>query len=337
MRAFWLLALASCVSAPTPAVTLARPPGRAVTLPLPAARPCVVEAERFTRQSPLRLLTRSGEAFAEVRFADHVALAIEMKSPLEVTTRGVRLVGPARPDLLPLRARTAHVFRGILAPGGDTPLAWAAAGGGAIAIAPEPDARIAWADGPPFETVACDDVAMESSLDASDDPSAADQVALRAGDTPIAATPGAAPVAVLRGALDVLVTERRGADAHIVWNVSGGALDGARVFGWIDAAAIASPHVGSMLAHGRTVAGMEATSDWTGCDADHPLFVEIGGRVERVGEVLAGTRVRSARPAERGLVRIDLNGPETRADPPEVALLPGASFAMSAADAERCR
>ena len=93
----------------------------------------------------------------------------------------------------------------------------------------------------------------------------------------------------------------------------------------------------SETGHARTISGMEATSDWTGCAGDRPLFVEMSGRVERVGFVLAGTRVENPRPVARGLVPVDLVGPEMRAGPSEISLLSGASFVMTAADAEACR
>ncbi|HEY1954466.1 MAG TPA: hypothetical protein VGH28_02620 [Polyangiaceae bacterium] len=52
--------------------------------------------------------------------------------------------------------------------------------------------------------------------------------------------------------------------------------------------------------------------------------------------MLAGTRVESLQPAPGGLVRVDVVGPATRANPPEIALRPGASFLLATADADDC-
>src|SRR5690348_7012687 len=84
------LALASCATTPAHTITLTAPPAQ-VPAPLHASRACVLRAKTFQPRSPLRVLTRSGEPFAELGSADGIALTIDVAPTLAITTRGVRL------------------------------------------------------------------------------------------------------------------------------------------------------------------------------------------------------------------------------------------------------
>jgi hypothetical protein len=331
------LALIACVSCASPHanVTIAAvPDGRPAAI---AVGTCVVDAHDFRPDTPMKLLTPSGVVFAEVDSADRLTLSIRRDSTIETATLGLRLVTPARPEFVPVHLRAPHVFGGLLSPGAETELAWTAAAGGAPTITLGHDRRLEWIGPRPSQTIPCADLALAPSYETlDDDPTSDDAVSLEPRAIPIAPTRDAKPVAVIHGGFDVLVLERSGGAGRIFWHVDQGALKSARVIGWIDLAAT-HPSAG-VIGHGSgTGSGMEGSSDWGGCHAEHPIFVDMHGRVERVGDILAGTRVIVGHPFRAtGLVHVQVVGPAVRPSTPALALLPGATFAMASADANDC-
>lgn len=112
-------------------------------------------------------------------------------------------------------------------------------------------------------------------------------------DTPLLATPGQPPVAMLHpgenDAADVDVLERRGRDARIFWM-----RDGYAVFGWVPAGVLKRSSNGGVFGVlggvPGGVAGGASPRTFT-CRADVPLFVEMLSRRVEVGRLRKDARL----------------------------------------------
>ena len=267
--------------------------------------------------------------------ADVISLATHDGARLEARLYGLLLHSTARPRDLPLFIRNDDlVFAGVLRAGRATGLRWTPADGPRMRVAPPRDPRVRFVGSPAVE-VACADLALVPG----DTGTARPEHTLRGpGPIAMAASPGGPAVVQLRPGHtgDVTLLDRDGRHVKIAWLIADKALADATVIGWVDGARIGdlSPASGGSM-HAGHMSGLKGTSDWGGCQAEHPLLADAGRGPETVGTILVGTRVRRG-PRRGALVEVEVEGPSVQQVPPVLKLRSGAKFLLAPPDAIEC-
>jgi hypothetical protein len=315
---------------PPPAAPPGSPPATA-TAPPPST--CELHQSNWDSPTARTLRSASGRAFATILSADELRFVADGEATAEFTSFGLRLRTTPRPGDLPVYTRGELVFGGVLQAGQATPLMWTPVAGPRLRVAPPKDRRVRFVDEPTVD-VACDALALEESYS---DLAVPDHRLRPRGPIAVAATAGGPPVLHLH--LERAARVKRLADAgpqvKIAWPITDGALVESTVSGWVEARLV-EPLKDSIadefLADGLS---LEGSTHWGGCSAEHPLYVDTGRGAEAVGEILAGTRVRTgSRRSE--LVVVDVEGPSVRERPSPLRLRPGARFLLAPADAADC-
>jgi hypothetical protein len=295
----------------------------------------VITQEDWTPERAQVLRTPSGLVFATMTHADVISLATHDGARLETRLYGLLLHSTARPRDLPLFIRNDDlVFAGVLRAGRATGLRWTPADGPRMRVAPPRDPRVRFVGSPAVE-VACADLALVPGATGTASP----EHTLRGpGPIAVAASPGGPAVVHLRPGRtgDVTLLERDGRHVKIAWLIADQALADATVIGWVDGARIGdlSPASGGSM-HAGHMSGLKGTSDWGGCQAEHPLLADAGRGPELVGTILVGTRVRRG-PRRGALVEVEVEGPSVQQVPPVLKLRSGAKFLLAPPDAIEC-
>lgn len=299
----------------------------------PPATTCEIHTEYWYSHGPRTLRSESGRAYGTIRHADEMRLTTAGGAAVEFTSLGLRLRMRKHAGDVPVYPRRELVFADVLQAGLGTPLGWSAVEGPRLRVAPPRDRRVRFVSAPALE-VDCEALTLESGYS---DVVTADRRLRPRGPIAVAATPGGPAVLHLHlpHAVEVQKIEVAGSLAKIAWPIADGGLSDATVRGWVDARLLAplpKPSGGEMVGGAL---GLEGTSHWTGCGAEHPLYVDAGGGPEVVGEILAGTRVKAG--ARRGvLIAVEVIGQATRMKPTPIMLRPGARFLLDPAAAEEC-
>lgn len=331
-------------SAPAP-VAVAEPEPVAVVEPEPIAEPepttapspttCVVHKESWYSGVRRALRSRSGRVYGTIGDADDLTLRTDGKTAVvEFVGHGLRLRSSPRAGDLPVYLRDEHTFKNVLRVGPEAPLGWEVIAGPRLRVTPPRDARVRFVQAPAAE-VGCESLSLVAGVGVD---MHVDHRLRARGPVAVAASGGGPAILRLHLArpVDVRVLVRVDGYAKIAWPIADGALAGATVDGWIEAAALeplVERHGGEP---GGTLSGaMSATSDWGGCGREHPLLVDAGRGPEEVGTILAGTRAR-ARKRRGEHVRVEIVGPSVQSSPPPFVPQRGINFLLTPAAAEDC-
>ncbi|WAS90030.1 hypothetical protein [Nannocystis punicea] len=326
---------ASAVPAETPPAPAAPPPVEAASPPATATPPpstCELHHSNWDSPTARTLRSASGRSFGAIRSADELRFVADGEATAEFTSFGLRLRTTPTPGDLPVYTRGELVFGGVLQ-AGNTPLVWTPIGGPRLRVAPPTDRRVRFVDDPSVD-VACDALALEESYS---DLAVPDRRLRPRGPVAVAATPGGPPVLHLhlKRAARVKWLADAGSQVKIAWPIADGALVESTVSGWVEARLVEP--LNNWIA-GEFPPGsfsLQGTTHWGGCSAEHPLYVDTGRGAEPVGEILAGTRVRTG-PRRGELVVVEVEGPAVRESPPPLRLRPEARFLLAPADAADC-
>ncbi len=315
----------------------ASPPDSGVApIPVPVAEGgtgCLIKAPGWRSEIQRTLRLSTGQAFASLTEADSLTLTSHPSLELETVTvfHAIRLKTIPRPSDFPVFSKGDLLFGSIASPGKGTPLTWALSdtNHSQLRLGLPRDPRVQ------FETAPVID-AFCSSLQLQQGSSGGDRGELvkRARALSISGEAGGPPVAQIRIPKNSLVDrgEQVGSQVHLRWFLQGGPLDDTTIAGWVDADRLIDLKGTGTDILGRGGVGIRSGDGHPpGCISDKPLFVQVGHRQERVGEVVKGTDVDQVGTSEvdgKVPVRIHLHG---------LTLLGSARWLMKTSDAEDCQ
>jgi hypothetical protein len=281
-------------------------PKRPAPIGWPAPESWVLRCDNWFATALVNLrLSPGGAPFATARNVSHALLhlAVADGAPggaIEVESGGLRLRGLIDPEDIILHPARARVLNGFYVPASGSNLKAVSSSKGAVRVVPPSTPSIHPTTGTLQGELACSDLALDSpSFDTNavlDGATTVGWADFLPGTWAIAAEEGGTAVAHIdiaqRHPPNVEIIGRGPKSMRIAY-AFGDDLDGALVFGWVDASAlkVTASGVGTGSGFGRGDGGLINSKKLRRirCLRDVPVVVEQGDERRTVGSISAGT------------------------------------------------